>query len=98
MLSEHGCPIAPSTFYDAITRAPSKRALRDSELIALIHAERATNRFIAGLGARKMWLRLRGHGHDVARCTVERLMAAEGLVGVTRHRRVRTTIANSEHT
>jgi putative transposase len=97
VLSEHGCPIAPSTFYDAITRAPSKRALRDSELVALIGAERATNRFVAGLGARKMWLRLRGQGHDVARCTVERLMAAQGLVGITRDRRVRTTIANSEH-
>jgi hypothetical protein len=33
---------------------------------ALITAERASNRFVAGLGARKMWLRLRGQGHDVA--------------------------------
>jgi putative transposase len=94
VLSEHGCKIAPSTFYDALDRPPSRRALRDTELIALIHAERASNRFVAGFGARKMWLRLRGKGHDVARCTVERLMAAEGLTGVTRERRVRTTIAN----
>jgi putative transposase len=95
VLSEHACPIAPSTIYDALTRAPSRRALRDSELIALIVAERATNRFVAGLGARKMWLRLRSQGHDVARCTVERLMAAQGLLGLTRDRKVRTTIANS---
>ena len=31
-------------------------------------------------------------GIPVARCTVERLMKAEGLVGVTRCRRQRTTI------
>jgi putative transposase len=97
VLSEHGCPIAPSTFYDTLSRPPSRRALRDSELIALIDAERGKNRFVAGLGARKMWLRLRGQGHDVARCTVERLMASHGLVGLTRTRKVRTTIANSEH-
>jgi putative transposase len=97
VLTEHGCPIAPSTFYDNLNRPPSKRALRDAELIELIHAERAGNRFVAGYGARKMWLRLRSQGHDVARCTVERLMAAEGLSGVTRDRTVRTTVANSEH-
>lgn len=97
VLSEHGCPIAPSTFYDTISRPPSKRAVRDRELIELIHAERAKNRFVAGLGARTMWLRLRSQGHDVARCTVERLMAAHGLTGVTRGRKVRTTIANDAH-
>jgi putative transposase len=93
VLTEHGCPIAPSTFYDATTRAPSRRALRDEELAALIAAERDSNRFVAGLGARKMWLRLRGKGHDVARCTIERLMAQMGITGVTRARRApRTTI------
>jgi putative transposase len=94
VLTEHGCPIAPSTFYDACTRPPSRRSVRDEQLVELIHAERAQNRFVAGLGARKMWLRLRSHGHDVARCTVERLMAAQGLSGTIRDRRVRTTIAS----
>jgi putative transposase len=61
----------------------------------LIEAERAANRFVAGLGARKMWLRLRGKGREVARCTVERLMAQLGIAGVTRARRApRTTIPN----
>jgi putative transposase len=93
VLSEHGCPIAPSTFYDAITRRPSRRAMRDEQLSELIAAERASNRFVAGLGARKMWLRLRGKGHDVARCTIERLMGEMGIAGVTRARRpVRTTV------
>jgi putative transposase len=42
-------------------------------------------------GARKMWLHLRWLGHDVARCTVERLMAERGISGVTRARAPRTT-------
>lgn len=97
MLTEHGCPIAPSTFYDTISRRPSRRALRDDELMRLIAEERDGNRFVAGLGARKMWLRLRGKGRDVARCTVERLMREMGIKGLTRAlRRVRTTIADPE--
>jgi putative transposase len=43
-------------------------------------------------GARKVWKQLRREGQKVARCTVERLMRAEGLRGVVRGRRVRTTI------
>jgi putative transposase len=99
VLSEHGCPIAPSTFYDALSRCPSRRQLRDEQLISVIEAERASNRFVAGLGARKMWLRLRGQGRDVARCTIERLMAEQGISGVTRARRsVRTTIPDRDAT
>ena len=73
VLSEHGCPIAPSTYYDNVSRPPSKRALRDAEIVELM-SEARKNRFVARLGARKMWLHLRARGHDVARCTVERLM------------------------
>jgi putative transposase len=95
VLTEHGCPIAPSTFYEVLSRRPSRRALRDEQLMQLIAGEREVNRFVAGLGARKMWLRLRGQGHDVARCTVERLMRQMGIEGVTRSRRqVRTTVAD----
>src|SRR3954452_21928739 len=81
VLSEHGVKIAPSTYYDARNRQPSKRRLRDAELIAVIEAERQS-KFVALLGARKMWLRLRGKGHDVARCTVERLMREMGVAGM----------------
>lgn len=93
VLTEHGCKIAPSTYYDARDRRPSKRKLRDVELIAMIEAERK-NKFVALLGARKMWLRLRGKGHDVARCTVERLMREMGITGVTRAKAPRTTTAD----
>ena len=91
VLSEHGCPIAPSTYYDARRRPPSKRQLRDAELVKLIEAERAT-KFGRLLGARKMWLRLRSKGHEVARCTIERLFRELGISGVTRAKSPRTTI------
>jgi putative transposase len=95
VLSGHGCPIAPSSYYAAVSRGPSRRQLRDEQLIALIAAERAGSRFTAGLGARKMWLRLRSKGHDVARCTVERLMGQMGITGLTRGARPpRTTTAD----
>jgi hypothetical protein len=37
-------------------------------------------------GADKMWRELNRRGHQVARCTVERLMRREGLSGVVRGR------------
>lgn len=43
------------------------------------------------LGARKLWLALRREGHDIARCTVERLMRELGLEGARRGRRTVTT-------
>jgi putative transposase len=91
VLSEHGVPIAPSTYYEARSRRPSRRAVRDAEVVALIARARA-NRFVCRFGARKMWLHLRRGGHDVARCTVERLMARHGWAGALRGRRPRTTI------
>ena len=95
VLTEHGCKIAPSTYYDARDRQPSKRKQRDTELIGLIETERKS-KFVRLLGARKMWLRLRGKGHDVARCTIERLMREMGITGVTRAKAPRTTIADEK--
>ncbi|OYN90600.1 hypothetical protein CGZ92_00950, partial [Parenemella sanctibonifatiensis] len=92
MLSEHGIKIAPSTYYDNLARRPSKRQLRDAEVVELIVAERARQKLLARFGARKMWLHLRGRGHDVARCTIERLYAEQGWVGALRLKKVRTTI------
>ena len=94
MLTEHGCTIAPSTYYDARNRPPSKRTLRDEQVSQLITSERAKHRFVRLFGARKMWLHLRRLGHEVARCTVERLMRQLGLVGVTRGQKVVTTIGD----
>ena len=94
VLTEHGVKIAPSTYYEARKWAPSRRALRDAEVIALIATARQ-HRFTARFGARKMWLHLRGSGHDVARCTVERLMTQQGWAGALRGKTVRTTIPSA---
>ena len=95
VLSEHGCPIAPSTYYDARTNAgsPSRRELRDAQLkdeIARVHAQN-----YGVYGARKVWLQLNREATPVARCTVERLMRELGLAGARRGRRHRTTIADA---
>jgi putative transposase len=70
VLTEHDCPIAPSTYYDARKRQPTRRELRDEQLRPLITTVHAEN-----YGARKVWLALNRRGVPVARCTVERLMA-----------------------
>ena len=63
VLTSHGVAISPSTYYEWIARRPSRRALRDEQITALIVAERDASRLVAGLGSRKMWLHLRGKGH-----------------------------------
>ena len=45
-------------------------------------------------GSLKMWAHLQRQGITVARCTVERLMRSNGWSGVTRAKRVRTTVAD----
>lgn len=65
---------------------------RDEQIMALITREYDEN--YRCYGARKMWLQLRRAGHDVARCTVERLMRLLGLQGARRGKAKRTTIAN----
>ena len=89
VLTEHGCKIAPSTYYETAARPSSKRTARDAQLaplIARVHAET-----YGVYGARKVWLALNREGVAVARCTVERLMKVLGLQGVRRGRKWRTT-------
>jgi putative transposase len=90
VLTEHGCPIAPSTYYDAKARPPSARARRDERLRAAITAVHQDNYGV--YGARKVWLALNREGTPVARCTVERLMRELGLAGARRGKRRRTTV------
>jgi putative transposase len=92
VLSEHGCKIAPSTYYDAKDRPPSKRALRDAELKVEIARVHATNYGV--YGPRKVWLQLNREGIEVARCTVERLMSVLGLQGIRRGKKWKTTTAD----
>ena len=92
VLSEHGTSIAPSTYYDAARRAPSRRALRDADLRADIVRVHQANYGV--YGPRKVWLQLNREGIPVARCTVERLMSDLALAGARRGKRFITTVAD----
>lgn len=83
--------IAPRTYWAAKKRAPSKRALRDAELVKEIQRVFVENYGV--YGARKVHAQLNHEGVRVARCTVERLMRQKGLQGLQRGRRPRTTVA-----
>src|SRR4030095_1624388 len=80
-------PIAPSTYFrhkvqqqNPATR--SRRQRRDDELRAAI--QRVWDEHEQVYGPRKVWKQLRREGYAVARCTVERVMRAIGLRGVSR--------------
>ncbi len=97
VLTEHGCQIAPSTYYAFKRRPASARSRRDAWLLAQIRRVHAASR--GGLyGARKVWDQLRREGIEVPRCAVERLMRAAGLQGVVRGKTVRTTVADKTAT
>jgi putative transposase len=89
VLSEGGRPIAPSTYYAAKARPPCDRVIRDAEL--LVQIRRVYEQNYGVYGARKVWHQLRREGIQVARCTVERLMKADGLRGVVRGAKIKTT-------
>jgi putative transposase len=85
--------VAPSSYYAAIGRPPSARRRRDEMLKAEIRRVWDEHRRV--YGADKVWAQLRREAIPVARCTVERLMRALGLRGVTRGKpSVRTTIGD----
>jgi putative transposase len=94
-LTQHGCPIDPSTYHKFKKRPASARSIRDAELAVLISAVHADNYGVYGV--RKIWHELRRQGHRVARCTVERLMREQGLAGAVRGRKIRTTVPDPGH-
>jgi transposase InsO family protein len=86
--------IAPSGYYASQARQAdpirrSARAQRDERLREQIRRVWRDHHEVYGI--RKIWQQLRREGERVARCTVARLMRAEGLRGVVRGGRVRTT-------
>jgi putative transposase len=96
VLRDAGVQIAPSTYYAAKTRPPSARAVRDAELAADIRVVHRAN--LGVYGARKIHAELNREGVRVARCTVERLMRAEGLRGIPREKTHRTTVSDRAET
>lgn len=93
VLTAHGVKIAPRTYWAFKTRPASARSIRDAELVVEIRRVHHASR--GGLyGVRKVWHQLANEGIIVGRERVARLMRAEGLQGVRRGRKVRTTIAD----
>jgi transposase InsO family protein len=101
-LCAHGVKIAPRTYWAHKSRPLSRRALRDAvltEILAGIYEpdEHGRRKPESLYGSCKMWEHLNRQGIGVARCTVERLMRANGWRGVTRARKVRTTVPDPAH-
>ena len=92
VLSEHGVPIAPSTYYEHLTGKPTAAQQRDEYLAGEIARVHAAN--FGVYGARKVWLQLNREHITVARCAVERLMTRLGLAGAVRGTVKRTTVAD----
>ena len=94
VLSEHGCRIAPSTYYAAKKRGPSARALRDAVLA--VEVQRVYDENMVVYGAAKIWDQLNKEQIGVARCTVERLMRNLNISGAKRGR-TWTITTDSDH-
>lgn len=88
--------VAPSSYYEVKRRErePSLRARSDERL--LVEVRRVYEASKGRYGARKVWWQLQAEGVGVARCTVERLMAKEGLQGAVRGKKRRTTIPEDQ--
>lgn len=94
-------PIAPSTYYawraqarDPVRQSP--RAQRDAAL--RVEIQRVWDENFRVYGAEKVWRQLRREAIVAARCTVERLMRALGLRGVTRGRAFTITTVRDDGT
>lgn len=93
VLRNAGVQIAPSTYYAYKTRPPSARSISDAattKVIAKVHAEN-----YGVYGVTKVHAELRWNGHQVARCTVHRLMRAARMRGVVRAKGPRTTVTGT---
>ena len=90
-------PIAPSTYHAHVARRTNPetappRVKRDAALS--VEIKRVFDENFQVYGVRKVWRQLMREGHDVARCTVARLMKKMALRGVIRSARVRTTVSD----
>ncbi len=95
VLTEHGCKIAPNTYWTYKKRPPSARAIRDEYLKGEI--SRVWEASMGGIyGADKVWTQLNREGIRVARCTVERLMRQLGLSGVRRGKAFKVTTRHDD--
>ena len=80
------------TYYAAKVRPAAARSISDEAHKVKIRAVWVAN--YSCYGARRVHKALRREGYEIARCTVERLMAEMGIGGVVRGKKRYTTIAD----
>ena len=90
-------PIAPSTYHEHVAKRAdpgklSARTRRDATFLPEI--QRVFDENFQVYGVRKVWRQMKREGHQLARCTVARLMRRAGLHGVIRGKPMRTTVAD----
>jgi putative transposase len=90
VLTEQGVAVTGRTYRNWKNAPPSARTITDAGLTDALLATIDTPEGM--YGRRKMTAYLRRQGHEVAACTIDRLMGDEGLSGVVRGRKHRTTI------
>jgi putative transposase len=91
VLRKQGCPVAARTYRAwRAGRPPAPRTISDAVLTDAILATEGTPEGL--YGRRKMTHYLRRAGHQVAFCTVDRLMTDLGRNGIRRGKGVRTTV------
>jgi putative transposase len=88
--------VAPSTYYEFKSRPLSARAIRDGLMMPILLALFQANYSVYGV--RKLWIAATRAGHDIGRDQVGRLMRQLDIQGVSRRRRVRTTIPDESAT
>jgi putative transposase len=82
--------VSTSGYYAWAKRTPSRRTQEDAALLGEIRAVHVASH--GTYGAPRIWVELAARGLRVGRKRVARLMAAAGLVGVSRRRFVTTTV------
>jgi putative transposase len=82
--------VSSSGYYAWAKRTPSRRAQADAVVLSHIRAAHAAS--YGTYGAPRIHAELRANGLRVGRKRVARLMAAAGLIGVSRRRFVTTTV------
>lgn len=87
--------VSASAYYERRGGRRSTRRTEDERLLAEIRKVHAGN--YEAYGSRRVWKELRRRGETVARCTVERLMAKNGIQGAKRRGKPwRTTTPDPE--
>jgi putative transposase len=86
--------VSPSGYYAWSRRGPSARAVADAALTQEIRRAHALGR--GTYGAPRVHAELREAGVHVGRKRIARLMAADGLAGISRRRFVRTTVRDRD--